>query len=689
MKHKIRKTATILIGCSLIMGSGTAWSASSGETAPGLSLNEDLAVAERIGLWERGRDESTFLSGEISRGQFVKLVVQALDLAGRRDFPADRPFSDVSGDSLEGWFINRAYKEGLVSGYPDGTFRPERPILKQEAAVILAKALSLPGKEAEFSDVSGNTVFSPFIGAVTERGVLEPESPGRFGFGKTVTGRQAVILALRVYNALPFELMEATIPQMQAAMETGKLTSEQLVKMYLDRIAAYDQQGPKINAMLAINSHALETARQLDAERKKNGPRGPLHGIPIVLKDNFNTKDMPTTGGSAVLRGFVPPDDAEVVKRLREAGAVILGKTNLHEFALSGTTVSSLGGQTKNPYDLTRTPGGSSGGTGAAVASNFAAAGTGTDTVNSIRSPSSANSLVGIRPTKGLVSLDGVIPVSFTQDAAGPIARTVEDASILLEVMAGPSFSGQHAGRWVNHLNPLGLRGKRIGVLQNFFGNGPEHVPVNRVLQQNIVELQKAGAVVIPVTIPGLDANQLISDYDVQRFELRPSLDRYFASLGPKAPVKSLKEWLSTGKYDKSIEGILKAAASYDTPLAEPEYQRRLAGIEQLRQKVLKVMDDNHLDVLVYPHQKRLVVPIGQSQVDRNGILGALTGFPAITVPGGFSEPSATAPIGVPVGIEFLGRPHSESVLLDIGYSFEQLTFHRRPPASTPPLQRK
>jgi amidase len=230
----------------------------------------------------------------------------------------------------------------------------------------------------------------------------------------------------------PFSIIDATFAELQQAMETGLLTSRKLVETYFNRIEANDLN---VHAMLALNPFALEQADELDEERKRQGPRGPLHGLPIVVKDNYNTKDMPTTGGTQVLAGFVPSTDCRIVQNLRYAGAIILGKTNLHELALIGLTNSTLGGQTKNPYDVTKTPGGSSGGTGVAVTASFAAAGTGTDTVNSNRSPASANNVVGIRPTKGLINLEGILPVSFTQDNAGPIARTVEDSAILLEAM--------------------------------------------------------------------------------------------------------------------------------------------------------------------------------------------------------------------------------------------------------------
>ncbi|TBL75407.1 amidase [Paenibacillus thalictri] len=504
-----------------------------------------------------------------------------------------------------------------------------------------------------------------------------------------VTVEEAAAAALRVYNQLPFVLVESTIPALQAAMTTGKITSRQLVQMYLDRIEAYDRQGPKLNSLLAVSPTALEEAARLDEERVRQGPRGPLHGIPIVLKDNFNTKDMPTTGGAAALESFIPSEDAAVVAKLRAAGAIILAKANMHELAITGTTVSSLGGQTLNPYDLTRTPGGSSGGTGAAVAASFAAAGTGSDTVNSIRSPSSANNLVGIRPTKGLIETDGILPVSFTQDMIGPIARTVEDAAILLEGMIGggkeaaPGTACSSASL-TDSLAENGLRGVRIGVFHNFFGTLPIHEEVNRVANQAIHAMEAMGAEIVPITIPGLDSDRLIAGVDVQKYELKEELNRYFAAYG--TPVQSLEQFIAMDLHDKSIREALESAQAVERPAEQMDYQDRLARIQQLKAQVLDAMESSGVEVLLYPLQKRLVVPIGEFQADRNGILGALTGFPAITFQGGFSAPTPTAPIGVPVGIEFLGRPYSEAFLIKLAYSFEQQTRYRTTPPSTPEL---
>ncbi|MGB9434114.1 MAG: amidase family protein, partial [Candidatus Acidiferrum sp.] len=477
--------------------------------------------------------------------------------------------------------------------------------------------------------------------------------------------------------------------------ESGKLTCHSLVQHYLDRIQAYDQQGPAINAMLYLNPNVLEQADAMDKQLKRGTKLKPLQCIPVVLKDNFDTADMPTTGASLALKGMQPAKDAFTVARLRQAGALILGKTNMHELAITGLTVSSLGGQTKNPYELTRTPGGSSGGTGAALAANFAAVGTGSDTMNSIRSPSSANCLVGIRPTRGLISRAGVIPVSFTQDASGPLARTVADAAVMLDVMVGydpddPVTAlglGKIPRTYTAFLDRTTLKGARIGVLRTLFGTGPDHQEVNRVMANALEELKNQGAILVDIDDAAFDTGKLISDLDVQKYEYKFVLNNYLDAQ-PNPPVHSLAELVATGNYHKpTLEKFLASAESYENGLNEPDYKDRRIKIDDLRVQLANVMARNNVVVLLYPHQKRLPVMIGEmNQAERNGILASLAGFPAITVPAGFSTPTESAPIGVPVGIEFLGPPFSEPQLLQIAYGFEQATHARKPPQSTPPL---
>jgi amidase len=488
----------------------------------------------------------------------------------------------------------------------------------------------------------------------------------------------------------PFPLDEARISDVHAAYKAGALTSVKLVQAYLERIQACDQAGPKLNVVIFVNPRALEEAAALDEQFRRTGKFvGPLHGIPVLLKDNVNTKDMPTTGGSLSLAGYTPATDAAITQKLRSAGAVILAKVNLHEFAIWGETISSIQGQTRNPYDLTRTPGGSSGGTGAGVAANFAIAGIGTDTVNSIRSPASANSIVGIRPTIDLVSRAGIIPYSFTQDAAGPLARTVTDAAKMLNVLVGydpddPATAwsvGNTEEDYTKFLKVNGVKGKRIGVLRSFFGTAAINDEVNRIANQAVEDLKRSGATIVELNTPDLGSGKITSDISVHLYELKPAINAYLAA--GNAPVKSLEEIISSGKFHSNIGDNIRKAQSLEM---DDSYRLRLQKRAELQQRVMKIMADERLDAIVFPHQQRLVVRIGETQVERNGALGSVTGFPSIVVPGGFSSPTPTAALGVPVGIEFLGRPWSEKLLVEIGYGYEQATKHRRPPSTIPPL---
>jgi Asp-tRNA(Asn)/Glu-tRNA(Gln) amidotransferase A subunit family amidase len=483
--------------------------------------------------------------------------------------------------------------------------------------------------------------------------------------------------------------IEATIAEIHNAMKRGELTCLELVNYYLKRIERYDQSGPSLNAIIMVNPNVQKEAKALDEAFELKGLTGSLHGIPVLLKDNINTSDMPTTAGSKTLENVTPKDNGWVVKRLKDAGALIIAKANLHEFAVWGETVSSILGQTLNPYDLTRTPGGSSGGTGAGIAANFGVIGIGTDTINSVRSPASACSLIGFRPTLGLISRSGIVPYSLTQDTAGPITRTVEDAVRALEALVGydqedpiTSESLLHLPEtYRNFLNSEGLKNKRIGIVRSFFGNSEPHSEVNRIMEKSQEVLKAAGATLIDLEVD-LDTNKLVTEVSVHLFDLKHDLGKHLLELGDLTRYHSLEAIIDSKLYDKGIEANLKEAALLD--VKSDAYQERLEKRQRLQTFVTNIMDENQLDALVYPHQKRLVVPIGTSQVDRNGVLGAVTGFPAITVPAGFSTPTDDAPIGVPVGIEFLGRPWSEPTLIEIAFGFEQTTHSRRAPLSTP-----
>ena len=482
-----------------------------------------------------------------------------------------------------------------------------------------------------------------------------------------------------------FFLESATIQSIHDAMGKGDLTCRQLVEMYLDRIEQFDQKSAKLNSVILINPNVLEIADKLDKQFKESGFVGSLHGIPVLLKDNVNTGDMPTTAGSLSLEGVIPEEDAFLAKKLKYAGAIIIAKVNLHEFAVWGETVSSILGQTLNPYDLTRSPGGSSGGTGSGIAANFGLIGIGTDTINSIRSPASACSLVGFRPTVGLVSRSGVVPYALTQDTAGPIMRTVEDTARVLDVISGwdkedpmTAWSIDNMPKsYVDSLKKDGLVGKRIGILNSFFGKDPVHSEVNEIIFRGIQVMKDNGAILIPIE-DNISADELVGDISLHLYELKSDLSLYLKSLGSKSKVHSLQDVIDSGKFHEGIKENILFANTLDK--GTDIYNTRMVKRLETRNFLVDLMARYNLDAIVYPHQKRPVVKVGKPQVDRNGVLGSLTGFPSIVVPGGFTKPTDTAPIGIPVGIEFLGREWCEPTLFEIAYGFEQVTKYRKPP---------
>ena len=485
-----------------------------------------------------------------------------------------------------------------------------------------------------------------------------------------------------------FDLLSATIPQMRAAMVTGAVSSRELVAGYLTRIAAYDQQGPSLNAISATSAAALDEADARDAERRAGGGQGMLHGIPVIVKDNYETRDMPTSVGSAALRGWIAPGDGEIVRRLRAAGAVIIAKATMHEFAYGITTVGSLFGATRNPYGLGRNPGGSSGGTGAAIAASFAAVGLGSDTCGSIRIPSAHNSLAGIRPTQGLTSRAGIVPLSSTQDIGGPMGRSVTDIAIVLDAIAGfdpadaqtAASDGNVPGSYTDALRLHALRGARIGVLGAMFGADALDAPVGAIVRGASEEMRRLGAEVDEIAIPGL-ADLLTDRMNgglVLVHDFKFDIDAYFAAR-PTAPVRSLAEVLESGQFHPDVEPHLRASAVLETR-DTAEYWAHIAKRARLREAILGVMATHRLDAIAYPPIRRTAVPIGEMQVGSTCRLAANSGLPAVVVPAGFAAD------GMPVGIELLGRAWSEPVLLGLAYAYEQATRHRRAPASLPGL---
>jgi amidase len=491
----------------------------------------------------------------------------------------------------------------------------------------------------------------------------------------------------------PFELEEVSIASLQAGLEYGRWTSRTLVERYLARIQDVDRKGPALRSIIEINPDAIELADALDAERRAGRRRGPLHGVPILLKDNLDTADrMPTSAGSLALAASIAPRDAFVVARLREAGAIVLGKANLSEWAnfrsmRSSSGWSARGGQCRNPYVLDRSPCGSSSGTAAAVAANLAAAGIGTETDGSIVCPSSACGLVGIKPTVGLVSRSGIIPIAASQDTAGPMARTVTDAVLLLNAIAGAdpgdpatAAAPRDSRDYTAFLDAGGLKGARIGVARAFFGFNPA---VDALMEEALRVLKAGGAVLVdPVDLeapPGLNEAELT----VLLHEFKAGLDAYLASLGPGAAVRSLADLIAFNEREAAREMLyfgqdLFIRAEATTGLDAPEYRKALAACRRLARDegIDRVVARHRLDAIVAPTGGpawTIDLLNGDHFTGGSSTPAAVAGYPAITVPAGFVH-------GLPVGITFFGRAWSEGTLIRLAFAFEEATHHRRPP---------
>lgn len=493
--------------------------------------------------------------------------------------------------------------------------------------------------------------------------------------------------ALRTQTPTRFDVVEKSILELQNAMTTGAVTSRQLVEQFLARIDAYDQRGPQINAFISLNPRALDEAAALDHERRAGGARGPLHGIPIAIKDNYATAGMPTTGASLALRSFETDRDAFMVKKLRDAGAVIIGKTNLHELAYGITSISSMGGQTRNPYDPARNPGGSSGGTGAAVAANFAVAGLGTDTCGSIRLPSAHNNLFGLRGTMGLSSRDGIIPLAHSQDIGGPLARSVTDLAIMLDATVGydpadevtRASQGRIPRSYLGGVGDSSLGDVRIGILRPLFGDMPEDAEVAGIVRKAIEALRQLGADAAEVTIDGFD--DLTQGTSTITAEFKFDLLDYFAKFRSRVPApRSLDDILTSGLYHTAVDGVLRRANAVESRTSDG-YRASLAKREASRQTIAAVFSQRGIAALAYPTIRRKATLVGEGQSGSNCQLSATTGLPAISIPAGFTED------GLPVGLELLGPAFSEPTLLSIAYAYEQFAQPRRPPPSTPPLK--
>ena len=595
-------------------------------------------------------------------------------------------------------------RDFLGAGLLGGALAAARPLLGGEpwAQGAAGSGAAGPGGEGEAGAAAGPAAQPPAPAAAAPE---TPPAPGADGF----------------------ELEEATIAGLQASMTAGRQTSRGLVEAYLGRIAAVDRGGPGLRALLEVNPEALAIADALDAERRERGPRGPLHGIPILLKDNIGTHDrMATTAGSLALAGSVPARDAFVARRLRDAGAVLLGKTNLSEWANFRSTHSSSGwsgrgGQCRNPYALDRCPSGSSSGSAAAAAANLCVAAIGTETDGSIVSPAGHCCLVGIKPTVGLLSRAGIVPIAHSQDTPGPMARTVTDAALLLAAMAGfdpddpvtagaghafgsvgpgsgdPGSSAGHAGRpgapldYTRFLRADGLRGARLGVARKHFFDGTDADPL---IEEAIAEMRRQGAVIVDpadiATAGRFDAPEL----EVLLYEFKADLDAYLAALpaasptspGP-APVRSLKELIAFNERHRDREmrffgQELLVRAQAKGPLTDAAYRKALARCRLLsrRQGIDATLARHRLDAIVAPTGGPpwlIDLVNGDAPSGGSSTPAAVAGYPSVTVPAGFV-------FGLPVGISFFGAAYSEATLLRLAFAFEQATRHRRPPRFRP-----
>jgi Asp-tRNA(Asn)/Glu-tRNA(Gln) amidotransferase A subunit family amidase len=501
---------------------------------------------------------------------------------------------------------------------------------------------------------------------------------------------------LLAQKGAPFEVEEATIAQVHDAMKAGRLTCRELVGLYLKRIEAYDKNGPAINSIVLVNPGALEQAEELDRRFAQSGLTGPLHCVPMIVKDNFETKGLRTTDGALALAAYVPDKDAFQVKRVKDAGAIVLAKSNMAEWAFSPyeTVNSILPGYTRNPYALDRVTAGSSGGTAAAIAASLGLVGLGSDTGNSIRGPSSHQALVGIRSTMGLTSRAGVLPLSLLADIAGPMARSVEDAVTVFQAIVGedpndpvtaaaPAHLPQDYAR---SLDRNGLRGAVIGVLHQAYERDTTDPEVVRIFMAAVEDLRRAGATIVdPATVEGLDAIRRGAGGG-QCMGFKYDINRYLAAQGDRVPVKSLADIIKSRGFHPSVQGRLESAEKGpengpDSPACQADKEYR----DKVREAVGKTMDKLKLDAFVYPtwsNPPRLIGDLNSPAGDNSQFYSPTTGFPSINVPMGFTRGGT-----LPAGMTIYGRAWSEPVLIKFAYAYEQATRHRRPPVATPPLR--
>lgn len=491
--------------------------------------------------------------------------------------------------------------------------------------------------------------------------------------------------------AAKFEIEETTIGAILDAYQVGALTAEGLVSAYIGRIEKIDKSGPALNAIISVNPHALDAAKALDAEFAKTKKlSGPLHGVPIAVKDQVETKDVMTTFGSAAQKGYVPADDATVIKKLKAAGAIILAKTAMPDYATSWFAFCSAIGESKNPYLLARDPGGSSGGTAAAISANLATVGVGEDTGGSIRLPSSFCNLVGVRVTPGLISRNGMSPLVVFQDTSGPMARTVRDAAILLDSMVGydptdeytvAAIVAAHKGSYAAAIDTNSLQGATLGIVRNVFGSdaNPESAAVNRVVAQALAKVTAAGAELIDVEIPNVIDH--IIKTSLYLTHSRHDINKFLAAR-PTLPTKSLEAVRASGKFDLTLDLLIDIFNGPQRPEDDPDYFRKLAARDRFQRLVVGIMGQHKLDALIFPCVQ--VLPPTKAEVragkhkclefPTNTLIASQTWMPSICMPAGFSED------GVPVGVEIVVPPYHEPELFRLGSGFEAVTKSRKAP---------
>lgn len=492
-------------------------------------------------------------------------------------------------------------------------------------------------------------------------------------------------------NATKFDVVETTIDDIHSAYKSGALTARALVQLFLDRIEVIDRSGPKLNSVISVNPKALAAAEELDAEYARTGKfRGPMHGIPIVVKDQVETKDVMTTFGSIAQDGYMPADDATAIKKLKAAGAIILAKTAMPDYATSWFAFCSKIGETKNPYVLERDPGGSSGGTAAAVAASLGVVGIGEDTGGSIRLPSSFANLVGVRVTPGLISRNGMSPLVVFQDTAGPIARTVKDAAVLLDSMVGydptdeytiAALIAGHKGSYVDAMDRSSIKGARLGVVRNAFGSpdNPDAAPVNAVVEKALAKLEAAGATLVDIAIP--DLMDHIIETSLYGTHSRHDINKFLASR-PNMPTKSLEEVKAKGQFDPTLDLLIDIFEGPEKPEDDPQYFQKLAARDRFQRLVVGLMARNGLDAITFPCVQVLPptkadVRAGKHQCltfPTNTLIASQTWLPSICVPAGFTDAD------IPVGMEIVVLPYHEPDLFRLGAGFEEVVAARRVP---------